>query len=74
MTPLQEAPSGPAKQSPGGAFLHPEVPSSDVDPGVKIKMPEEEEPGRRAAEEEEPAHIHRGENNRTETPGEESNT
>ncbi|KAJ1141260.1 hypothetical protein NDU88_007594 [Pleurodeles waltl] len=70
-TQLQDAPTGPGKQSAGGAFPHPEVPSSDVDPGVEIKTPEEEEPARRAAEGEELTRTHGGKNNRTETPGEE---
>ncbi|KAJ1198847.1 hypothetical protein NDU88_002686 [Pleurodeles waltl] len=67
MTPLQDAPPGPAKHSPGGAFLHPEVLSSDVDPGVDIKTPEDEEPVPRAAEEEELTHTHVEKNIRTET-------
>ncbi|KAJ1103476.1 hypothetical protein NDU88_000899 [Pleurodeles waltl] len=61
MTPLQTDPLGHAKQSSGGAFLHPEVPSSDVDPGVAFNSPEIQDPARLPQERE----------RRTETPKEE---
>ncbi|KAJ1118014.1 hypothetical protein NDU88_006209 [Pleurodeles waltl] len=67
-TPLQTVPTGPAKQFPGGAFLHPEVLSSDVDPGVGFETPEDEEPAQTPREEEEPARMPKGGEERTETP------
>ncbi|KAJ1200240.1 hypothetical protein NDU88_004066 [Pleurodeles waltl] len=60
-TPLQTDPLGHAKQSPGCAFLHPEVPSSDVDPGVGFHSPEIQDPAR----------LQQRRERRTETPKEE---
>ncbi|KAJ1107435.1 hypothetical protein NDU88_004825 [Pleurodeles waltl] len=72
-TPLQAVPPGPAKKSHGDTFLHPEVPSSDIDPGVGFETPEDDEQDRTPAEEEELACTQGGGKDRTETPEKESN-